>query len=267
MSAAPAGLGLPRLCRDRCLRAARASAHCSWRSRRACSGGRKTSRSGSSLSAASSRPTATSATSICAQARPQPRPPPSATVAARRRDRRRDRRQAQRDYPALDALRVPGSAHRRRRRHGPVLHRLLQGPGPAPGAHGGEVRHQRPSARPPHRLQQPCIRLFLLRSRCRSARLAVNPSIRKRQFLYLPLYFAPAAEEAARRPSLRVPAQHQRRPDDGQADHRPGQRGREGRLVHLSSSGPMAGDAGALLASGLSWRHSLALGLAAYHPH
>ena len=109
--------------------------------------------------------------------------PPQPRRSARRRDRRRDRPEAQRDYSAFDALRVPRSAYRRRRRHRPIFHRLLQGPGPAPRAHGGHVRHQRPSARPPHRLQQPCIRLFLLRPGGGSARLAVNPSIRKRQFL------------------------------------------------------------------------------------
>ena len=73
-------------------------------------------------------------------------------------DRRRRHAEAGRDGAPLDAVRVP-------RRHGrPLLHGLLQGAGAAAGAHGGDLRHERPGPRRAHRLLDARVGLVLLRA-------------------------------------------------------------------------------------------------------
>ena len=84
--------------------------------------------------------------------------------AARGRHGRRQQAEARRDGAPLDAVRVP----RRHRR--PLLHGLLQGAGAAARAHGGDLRHERPGPRRPHRLLDAGVGLVLLRAVGRDAR-------------------------------------------------------------------------------------------------
>mmetsp|Transcript_54276 Transcript_54276/g.142936 ORF Transcript_54276/g.142936 Transcript_54276/m.142936 type:complete len:294 (-) Transcript_54276:63-944(-) len=87
----------------------------------------------------------------------------------------RQQAEARRDDAALDALRASGPQGGRRRRHRPLLHRLLQDPEAARRPHARHVRAGRRPARPADRLLEPRLRLLLLRPEPRRPQQPLRP--------------------------------------------------------------------------------------------